>query len=84
MKHCKCRIKPVDEQNQKLRGDGKPAYQLPGPSDSIINALHMADPDSFPNIQTLLTIGCFLQLVQLRLNVQLPVYEGLKRPIGLQ
>ena len=51
-------VKPVDEQKQKLIVDGKPAYQLPEPSDSLINALQMADPDSFPNVWTLLTIGC--------------------------
>ena len=58
LKHCEYKTKPVDEQKQKLRVDGKPAYQLSEPSDCFINALQMADPDSFPNIQTLLIIGC--------------------------
>ena len=58
LKHCKYRIKPVDQQKQKLRFDGKPVYQIPEPSDSFINALQMTDPDGFLNIQTLLTIGC--------------------------
>ena len=58
LKYCEYRIKPVDEQKQKLRVDSKPAYQLLEPSDNFINALQMADPDSFPNIRTLLTIGC--------------------------
>ena len=85
LKHCEYRIKPVDEQKQKLRVDGKPAYQLSEPSVSFINALQMADPDSFPNIRKLLTIGCVPpMLVQLRLNVQLPAYDDLKLPIGLQ
>ena len=57
LKHCEYRIKPVDEQKQKLRVNGKPAYQLSEPSDSFINALQMANPDSFPNIRKLLTIG---------------------------
>ena len=52
---CTCRIKPVDEQKQKLRVDGKPPCQLPQPSDSFIKAFQMADPDSFPNIRTLLS-----------------------------
>ena len=51
-------VKSVDEQKQKLRVDGKPAYQLPEPSDGFVNALQMADPDSFPNVRTLLTTGC--------------------------
>ena len=84
LKHCEYETKLVDEQKQ-LRVDGKPGYQLSEPSDSYINALQMADPDSFPNIRTLLTIGCvFLQLVQLRLNVPLRAYDDLKCPIGLQ
>ena len=58
LKHCEDRIKPVDEQKQKLRVDGKPANQLSEPSDSFINALQMAYLDSFPNIRKLLTIGC--------------------------
>ena len=41
-----------------MRVDDKPEYQFPEPSDSFINALQMAEPDSFPNIRTLLTIGC--------------------------
>ena len=41
-----------------MRVDGEPAYQLPEPLDSFTNALQMADRDSFPNIRTLLTIGC--------------------------
>ena len=40
LKHCEYRIEPVDEQKQKLRVDGKPAWQLSEPSDSFINALH--------------------------------------------
>ena len=50
LKHCENRIKLVNEQKQKLRADGKPAYQLSEPSDSFINALQMADSDSFSNI----------------------------------
>ena len=42
---------------KKLRVDGKPAYQLPDPSDSFINALQMANPDSSSKIRILLTIG---------------------------
>ena len=57
LKHCEYKTKLVDEQKQ-LRVDGKPGYQFSEPSDSYINALQMADPDSFPNIRTLLTIGC--------------------------
>ena len=41
LKHCEYRIKPVDEQKQKLRLYGKLAYQLPVPSDSFVNALQM-------------------------------------------
>ena len=58
LKHCEYRIKPVDEPKKKSRVDDKPAYQFPEPPESFINALQMADPDSFPNIRTLLTIGC--------------------------
>ena len=32
--------------------------QLSEPSDSFIIVFQMADPDSFPNIRTLLTMGC--------------------------
>ena len=49
-KHCEYTIKPADEQKQKLKADGKPAYQLSEPSDSFINALEMEDSDSFLNI----------------------------------
>ena len=52
------RVKPVDEQKQKLRVDGKPVKELSEPSASFINALQMTDPDSFPSIRKLLTIGC--------------------------
>ena len=41
LKHCEYRVKPVDEQKQKLRVYGKLAYQLPVPSDSFVNALQM-------------------------------------------
>ena len=39
LKQCEYRIKPVDEQKQKLRVGGKPAYQLSEPSDNFINGL---------------------------------------------
>ena len=57
LKYCEYRIKPVDKQKQKLRVDGKPSYQFSEPSDSFINVLQMADPDSFPNSRKLLTTG---------------------------
>ena len=61
--------------------DGKPAYQFPEPSDRFINALKMGGPNSFPNIGALLTIDyvCTIGSVQLRLSVQLLVYDGSKR-----
>ena len=44
LKLCEYRIKPFEEQNQKLRFDGKLAYQPTEPSGSFINALQMGDP----------------------------------------
>ena len=42
-----------------MKVDGKPAYQPPEPSNSFLNTLPVTDPDSFPDIRTRSTIGCF-------------------------
>ena len=76
LKHCEYKTKPVDEQKQKLRVDGKPMYQLSEPSDSFIIVLQMADPDSFPNIRTLLTMGCVSPVGS---NEPQPAASGIRR-----
>ena len=47
---------------KKMRVDGSAAYQLNEPTDSFLDAIKLADPDSFPNIRQLLTIGCILPI----------------------
>ena len=50
LKHCEYGIKPVDEQKQTLRVDGKPAHPLSEPSDSFINALKTPYPSAHSDI----------------------------------
>ena len=45
-------------EKKKQRVDGKEAYKIPDPPDGFIDALEMADEDTFPNIRKLLLIGC--------------------------
>ena len=58
LKHCEYRIKPVDEpkKNRELMINLRTNFQ--SHQRALLIALQMADPDRFPNIRTLLTIGC--------------------------
>ena len=63
-----------------MKVDSEPAYQLPDPSDSFINALQMADPDSFPNIRTLLTTGCVSRIGSTKAERAVSGIQRLKIP----
>ena len=45
-------------EKSRLRCDGRQAYVVPEPPDSLLDALRAADPDTFPSIRRLLVIGC--------------------------
>ena len=53
--HDKRRRNPEKSQ---LRCDGRQAYVIPEPPDSLLDALRVADRDIFPSIRKLLVIGC--------------------------